>query len=117
MPGIGKGRFRRLVAQFGSPSAGLGARLPELESVRGISSALAIAIKTAAGKIHDAAADTVLADGTLARLGPVTREQAADQLRFVLNHGFEGNLDRLSRDAAASTPSSAGLTPSGWMPP
>jgi len=31
---------------------------------------------------------------------PVTKEEAADQLRFVLNHGFEGNLDRLSRDAA-----------------
>ena len=45
VPGIGKGRFRRLVAQFGSPSAALGARLPELESVQGISSALAIAIK------------------------------------------------------------------------
>ena len=29
---------------------------------------------------------------------PVSKEDAADQLRFVLNHGFEGNLDRLSRD-------------------
>jgi MscS family membrane protein len=28
----------------------------------------------------------------------VSKEDAADQLRFVLNHGFEGNLDRLSRD-------------------
>ena len=29
---------------------------------------------------------------------PVSKEEAADQLLFVLNHGFEGNLDRLSRD-------------------
>jgi MscS family membrane protein len=29
---------------------------------------------------------------------PIAKEDAADQLRFVLNHGFEGNLDRLSRD-------------------
>lgn len=28
----------------------------------------------------------------------IEKEEAADQLRFVLNHGFEGNLDRLSRD-------------------
>ena len=33
---------------------------------------------------------------------PVSKEDAADQLRFVLNHGFEGNLDRLSRDAAGN---------------
>jgi MscS family membrane protein len=31
---------------------------------------------------------------------PVSREEAADQLLFVLNHGFEGNLDRLSREPA-----------------
>jgi len=31
---------------------------------------------------------------------PVSRDEAADQLIFVLNHGFEGNLDRLSRDPA-----------------
>ncbi len=29
---------------------------------------------------------------------PIDREEAADHLRFILNHGFEGNLDRLSRD-------------------
>jgi MscS family membrane protein len=29
---------------------------------------------------------------------PIDREEAADRLRFILNHGFEGNLDRLSRD-------------------
>jgi MscS family membrane protein len=34
---------------------------------------------------------------------PITREEAADQLRFILNHGFEGNLDRLSRDPAGSS--------------
>jgi MscS family membrane protein len=28
----------------------------------------------------------------------IGREDAADQLSFILNHGFEGNLDRLSRD-------------------
>ena len=33
---------------------------------------------------------------------PITREEAADRLRFVLNHGFEGNLDRLSREPAGS---------------
>jgi len=29
---------------------------------------------------------------------PIGKEDAAEQLLFVLNHGFEGNLDRLSRD-------------------
>jgi hypothetical protein len=33
---------------------------------------------------------------------PIGKEDAADQLRFVLNHGFEGDLDRLSRDSAGS---------------
>jgi len=33
---------------------------------------------------------------------PIGKEDAADQLRFVLNHGFEGNLDRLSRDPAGN---------------
>ena len=33
---------------------------------------------------------------------PLSKEEAAEQLSFVLNHGFEGNLDRLSRDAAGS---------------
>ena len=32
----------------------------------------------------------------------VSKEEAADQLRFVLNHGFEGNLDRLNRDPAGN---------------
>lgn len=31
---------------------------------------------------------------------PISGEEAADQLLFVLNHGFEGNLDRLSREPA-----------------
>jgi MscS family membrane protein len=34
---------------------------------------------------------------------PIDREEAADQLRFILNHGFEGNLDRLSRDPGGLT--------------
>jgi MscS family membrane protein len=34
---------------------------------------------------------------------PIEKEEAADQLRFILNHGFEGNLDRLSRDPGGST--------------
>ncbi len=33
---------------------------------------------------------------------PLSREEAAEQLSFVLNHGFEGNLDRLSRDPGGS---------------
>jgi MscS family membrane protein len=33
---------------------------------------------------------------------PVNKEEAADQLLFVLNHGFEGNLDWLSRDPGGS---------------
>jgi MscS family membrane protein len=33
---------------------------------------------------------------------PVSKEEAADQLLFILNHGFEGNLDRLSRDPGGS---------------
>ena len=34
---------------------------------------------------------------------PIDREEAADELRFILNHGFEGNLDRLSRDPGGIT--------------
>ena len=33
----------------------------------------------------------------------IGKEEAADQLRFILNHGYEGNLDRLSRDPGGST--------------
>jgi MscS family membrane protein len=33
---------------------------------------------------------------------PITKTEAAEQLRFVLNHGFEGNIDRLSRDPQGS---------------
>ena len=33
---------------------------------------------------------------------PIGKEDAAEQLLFVLNHGFEGNLDRLSRDPAGN---------------
>ena len=33
----------------------------------------------------------------------ITKEEAATQLRFILNHGFEGNLDRLSRDPGGTT--------------
>jgi MscS family membrane protein len=40
---------------------------------------------------------------------PIGKEDAAEQLNFVLNHGFEGNLDRLSRDPAGST--NDGLAP------
>jgi MscS family membrane protein len=40
---------------------------------------------------------------------PIEREEAADELRFILNHGFEGNLDRLSRDPGGLT--SDGLPP------
>ncbi|MCX6552676.1 MAG: mechanosensitive ion channel family protein [Acidobacteria bacterium] len=32
----------------------------------------------------------------------ITREEAARQLKFALNHGFEGSLDRLSRDPQGS---------------
>jgi MscS family membrane protein len=34
---------------------------------------------------------------------PIGKEDAAEQLSFVLNHGFEGNLDRLSRDPGGNT--------------
>jgi len=34
---------------------------------------------------------------------PIGREDAATQLLFVLNHGFEGNLDRLSREPGGTT--------------
>ena len=34
---------------------------------------------------------------------PLTKEEAAEQLSFVLNHGFEGNLDRLSRDPGGAS--------------
>jgi len=33
---------------------------------------------------------------------PITKTEAAEQLRFVLNHGFEGNIDRMSRDPQGS---------------
>jgi len=39
----------------------------------------------------------------------IGKEEAAEQLSFVLNHGFEGNLDRLSRDAGGNI--SDGLAP------
>ena len=32
----------------------------------------------------------------------ITKAEAAEQLRFVLNHGFEGDIDRLSRDPQGS---------------
>ncbi len=34
---------------------------------------------------------------------PIGKEDAATQLLFVLNHGFEGNLDRLSREPGGAT--------------
>jgi MscS family membrane protein len=40
---------------------------------------------------------------------PISRDEAAEQLSFILNHGFEGNLDRLSRDPGGNT--SDGLAP------
>ncbi|MFH1372753.1 MAG: DNA-processing protein DprA [bacterium] len=45
IPGIGRGRFQRLVRAFGSPSAVLAATINQLESVSGISRTLASAIK------------------------------------------------------------------------
>jgi len=33
---------------------------------------------------------------------PITKAAAAEQLRFVLNHGFEGSIDRLSRNPQGS---------------
>jgi MscS family membrane protein len=33
---------------------------------------------------------------------PISKTEAAEQLRFVLNHGFEGSIDRLSRDPQGS---------------
>ena len=45
---------------------------------------------------------------------PIDREEAADQLRFILNHGFEGNLDRLSRDPGGLT--NDGLAPDRERP-
>ncbi|MCX6537873.1 MAG: mechanosensitive ion channel family protein [Acidobacteria bacterium] len=33
---------------------------------------------------------------------PITKTEAAEQLRFVLNHGFEGSIDQLSRDPQGS---------------
>jgi len=45
VPGIGSGRFGKLVASFGSPGAVLTARVSQLEKVSGISRSLASAIK------------------------------------------------------------------------
>lgn len=46
VPGIGKGRFNRLVQRFGSAAQALSATVTELEAVPGLSHALASAIKT-----------------------------------------------------------------------
>jgi DNA processing protein len=46
VPGVGKGRFGKLVRAFGSPSAALGASVYELEAVPGISHTIAAAIKS-----------------------------------------------------------------------
>lgn len=45
VPGIGKGRYNRLIQKFGSPSAALSASVQELEAVPSLSHALATAIK------------------------------------------------------------------------
>jgi len=45
VPGIGSGRFSRLVKVFGSPGAVLEAKVSQLETVPGISKALASAVK------------------------------------------------------------------------
>ncbi len=45
VPGIGSGRFGKLVAAFGSPGAVLAARVSQLERVPGISRSLASAVK------------------------------------------------------------------------
>jgi len=46
VPGVGKGRFHRLVKQFGSPAAVLGAPVWELEAVPLVSHTTAASIKT-----------------------------------------------------------------------
>jgi DNA processing protein len=46
IPGVGKGRFAKLVKAFGSPSAALGASVYQLEAVSGISHNIAAAIKS-----------------------------------------------------------------------
>ncbi|MFQ6007818.1 MAG: DNA-processing protein DprA, partial [Candidatus Zixiibacteriota bacterium] len=46
VPGIGRGRFNKLVQAFGSPSSVVEATIFELESVPGISHELATTIKT-----------------------------------------------------------------------
>jgi DNA processing protein len=46
VPGIGKGRFKKLVSHFGSTENILSARSSDLEAASGISSALALAIKS-----------------------------------------------------------------------
>ena len=46
VPGVGKGRFHKLVKQFGSPSAALSAPVYELEATPGISHTIAAAIRT-----------------------------------------------------------------------
>lgn len=48
VPGIGKGRFNRLIQRFGSASGALSASLHDLEAVPGLSHALATAIKSQA---------------------------------------------------------------------
>ncbi len=46
IPGVGKGRYTKLVKRFGTPSSVLGASLSQLEAVSGISRTVASAIKT-----------------------------------------------------------------------
>jgi DNA processing protein len=46
VPGVGRGRFRKLVAAFGSPAQALAAPKSQLEAVPGLSHGLASAIKT-----------------------------------------------------------------------
>ena len=49
IPGIGRGRYQRLIKAFGSPAAALGASISRLEKVPGVSRALASEIR----KQHD----------------------------------------------------------------
>ncbi len=48
VPGIGKGRFNRLIQRFGSASNALGATVHEIEAIPGLSHALATAIRSQA---------------------------------------------------------------------
>ncbi len=73
IPGIGRGRFKKLVARFGSASAVLAASVADLETVTGISHGLASSIRNEsdrtgaaaiAEKIHELAWAVLFPDST-----------------------------------------------------